>query len=293
MMMMGRVTTITVALAFAWVGCATRTQIGVVRDGSAADSPTSPSTDAVAADVPPGEQGHTCTPVTIPGDGPYTLAPGVAGTWTGYFQGGSPVSTSDAIELSLQTQADGSGDIRVIIGTGGSFPPATSPTDYYPPGMMPTEPSFDVPRLVEGVSYRAHAVTWQGTRLKFFLAQTEAWQSWCALQTSYFVNDSNRYNCIPGFGGTSSGQGDGATMCSTSDVQGTKQTQVPCAQYSLCWSGQFCTCDSCGCAARAAYPGDPTALQTGNASTFDVTFEGDLATGVGAGHNVRLTRAAP
>ena len=72
MMMMGRVTTITVALAFAWVGCATRTQIGVVRDGSAADSPTSPSTDAVAADVPPGEQGHTCTPVTIPGDGPYT-----------------------------------------------------------------------------------------------------------------------------------------------------------------------------------------------------------------------------
>jgi len=289
---MGRLTTITVALALVPVGCATRTQIGLVPDGSAPDSPILPSTDAVARDVPPGEQGHTCAPVIIPGDGPYTLAPGVAGTWTGYFQGGSPVSTSDAIEFSLQTQTDGSGDIRVFIGTGAPLPPATSATDYYPPGMMP-DPSFDVPRLVEGVSYRAHAVTWEGTRLKFFLAQTEAWESWCALQTSYFVNDSDRYNCIPGFGGTIAEHADGGPMCSTSDVEGTRQTPVSCAQFSLCQSGQFCTCDSCGCAARSAYPGDPTALQTGNASSFDVTFEGDLATGVGGGHNIRLTRAAP
>jgi hypothetical protein len=289
---MGRLTTITVALALASVGCSTRTQIGLVPDGSPSDSAIPPSTDAVARDVPPGEQGHTCAPVTIPGDGPYTLAPGVAGTWTGYFQGGSPVSTSDAVKFALQTQADGSGDIRVFIGTGAPLPPATSATDYYPPGS-PTDDTVDTPHLIEGVSYIAHGVTWEGTRLKFFLSQTEAWAGWCALQTSYFVNDSNRYNCIPGFGGSTSDDADGGTMCGTQDVQGTKQTPVPCGQFSLCAAGLFCTCDSCGCAAVAGYPGAPATVVTGNASIFDVTFEGDLATGVGAGYNVRLTRAAP
>jgi hypothetical protein len=286
-MTIGKLAAIGASLAFASLGCGARTLIGMVPDGSAPDD-GAPRTDVLVPDVPPGTEGHTCTPVTFPDDAPSTLPATVAGTWTGYFQGGSPLQTSDVIKLSVQQLAGGSGEIRVTVGTAAAPPPPTSATDYYPPGP-PTDLTYRRPIVVEGVSYLAHAVTWQGTRLKFVLAATQPWESWCALQTSYFVVDQNRYNCIPGFGGVFSDVADaGGPWCLTEDVQGTKQTTVSCAQFSQC-NDQFCTCDSCGCSAMA---GNAGSLDAGVSSpdSFDVTFDGDTATGVGAGHNVRLTR---
>jgi|tagenome__1003787_1003787.scaffolds.fasta_scaffold20381545_2 hypothetical protein len=280
-MTISKLTTVSAGLAFMFLACDAHTLIGMVPDGSAPDD-GAPHRDVLAPDVPVGTEGHTCTPVTFPGDAPYTLPAGVAGTWTGYFQGGSPVPTSDVIKFSIQQLADGSGEVRVTIGTAAPPPPAASATDYYPPGV-PTDVTFRIPTLIEGVSYLAHAVTWQGTRLKFLLSEAQPWESWCALQSSYFVADQSRYNCIPGFGGGWSFppvDAGGEPSCTASDVQGTKQTPVSCPQLSQC-NGQFCTCDSCGCAAAAAV-----------ASSFDVTFDADLVTGVGDGHNVRLTRNA-
>ena len=87
------------------------------------------------------------------------------------------------------------------------------------------------------------------------------------------------YNCVPGFGGSWCPAPDGGEpLCVAQDGQGTKQTPVSCAQFSQC-NGQLCTCDSCGCAASVE-----------NGRSFDVTFDADLVTGVGDGHNVRLMR---
>jgi hypothetical protein len=272
-----RLAMVSASLAFASLACDARTLIGMVPDASAPDD-GAPRTDAFVPDVPPGTEGHTCAPVTFPGDAPYTLPAGVAGTWTGYFQGGSALQTSDVIRFSVQQQAGGLGEIHVTMGTAAAPAPATSATEFYPPGSS-SDPQIRIPDFVEGVSYLAHAVTWQGTRLKFLLSVAQPWESWCGLQSSYFVADSNRYNCVPGFaGGWSPAPDGGEPLCVSSDLQGTKQTPVSCAQFSQC-NGQFCTCDSCGCAA---------AVQNGR--SFDVTFDGDLVTGVGDAHDVRLTR---
>jgi hypothetical protein len=279
----GKLATLTALSVVSLAACDARTLIGMVPDGSAPDDGSLPHSDAAPPpDAPPGTEGHTCAPVTFPGDAPFTLPAGVAGTWTGYFQGGSPLQSSDAIKFSIQPLADGSGEIQVTVGTAAPPPPATSATDYYPPGA-PTgtdPPGVRIAEIVEGVSYVGHAVSWQGTRLTFLLSTAQPWDSWCALQTSYFVADRNQYNCVPGFGGVTT-YSDGGSVCVSEDLQGSKQTPVPCAQFMQC-NGQFCTCDSCGCAASVA-----------TTASFDVTFDGDLVTGVGDGFNVRLTRTAP
>src|SRR4051812_14196348 len=211
-MTISKLTTVSAGLAFMFLACDAHTLIGMVPDGSAPDD-GAPHRDVLAPDVPVGTEGHTCTPVTFPGDAPYTLPAGVIGTWTGYFQGGSPVPTSDVIKFSIQQLADGSGEVRVTVGTAAAPPPAATATEDYPPGTTPN-PTMRLPAFVEGVSYLAHAVTWQGSRLKFLLSIAEPWESWCALQTSYFVADANRYNCVPGFGGQTSSSGDaGEPMC--------------------------------------------------------------------------------
>jgi hypothetical protein len=277
-MTIGKLTTLAVTAALSLLACDARTLIGMVPDaGTNPPDGSQPSSDASAPDAGPGTQGHTCTPVVFPGDARYTLPAGVAGTWTGYFQGGSPLPTSDVIKLSLQQASDGSGEIRVTFGTAAAPPPATSATDYYPPGTSTDPLTARFPGLVEGASYLAHAVTWQGTRLKFQLSEAQPWESWCALQTSYFVVDRNEYNCAPGFGGAVANE-PGGPMCVAEDLQGRKQTPIPCGQFSPC-SGQYCTCDACGCAGGVT-----------NTRRFAVTFDGDLVTGVDDGHNVRLTR---
>lgn len=276
-MTIGKLTTFSAALAFAFafMACDAHTLIGTVPDASAPDD--SGRVDRELPDVLVADGGHTCTPQTFPGDAPYTLPAGVAGSWTGYFQGGSPLTTSDVVKLSIQQAADGSGEIHVTMGTAPAPAPATSATDYYPPGGF-TGIQASYTTIIEGFAYLAHAVTWQGTRLRLQIADAQPWEGWCALQTSYFVVARDQYNCIPGLGGGSSG-GSMPEMCTASD--GERSTPVACPQLFLC-NNRTCACDSCGCSAKL----------DASSELFDVTFDGDLLTGVGAGHNVRLTRDA-
>jgi len=276
-MNIGKLTVVAATSAVSLLACNASTLIGMVPDGSAPDAPAQSDGGPVLV----GDAGHSCTAPDFQNDVPYTLPAGVAGTWTGYFQGGSPLQTSDVVKLSLQPRADGTGEIHVTMGTAAPPPPATSATDYYPPGVSPAMPS-SFPTVLDGVAYLAHAVTWQGTRLKFVVPGAQPYESWCALQSSYYVPDRAEYNCIPGFGGTSSpGPMDAGSVCSAYDDSGKTMIPVACAQLAMC-NGYYCSCDSCGCSASALVSGD-----------FDVTFDGDVVTGVGIGHNVRLTRDAP
>lgn len=288
----GKLATLSAVSALSLLACDARTLIGMVPDasppdsGSAPDSwPTDSNDGAVTGNSPDATDGFvggftvdagkgTCTPVTWPGDTPAALPAGAAGNWTGYFQGSSPLGTSDAVKFSIRQRSDGSGEILVTMGTAVPPPPATSATDYYPPGLMMATP-ISSPWLIDGFTYLAHEVKWQGSRLQMSIPLAQPWESWCALQPTYAVVDApGRYNCIPGINSRSSSM----FGCFAEDDQGRKETPISCAEMAMC-SISYCTCDSCGCAASTA-----------STAGFDVTLDGDTITGVGDGHNVRLTR---
>jgi hypothetical protein len=269
---MNRTHTIPAALlALASFGCEARTLIGEVPDGSAPDGVTTTS-------PPPGaDAGGTCNPV-FAGDPTFAVPPELAGTWTGFIQGGSSLP-SDAIKLVLDRAADGSGQIHVIYGTAAPPPPATSATELYPAGLSTMQ--VILASLFEGVPYAGHEVRFQpfGTqwRLTFSVAAYQGWESWCRLQTSYPTDDGH-YNCVPGSGVTFVYGGQPDPVCIALNVGGVPggQLEVSCAQATLC-DFNHCTCDACGCAESSRAT-----------NSFDLLFDGDGA----SGGNVHLMRAA-
>lgn len=278
-----KIATLITAVGLSSLACDVRTPIGAVQDGSTSNPGTGANSGTGAAPPqsdggPGGSGGGSCTPGAFPGDAPFTFPPGVMATWTGYFQGGSPLA-SDAIVLTLEQTASGENQIHAVFGTAAPPPPATSATDYYPPGASIMTMQASNITLIEGVSYLAHDVTWQGNRLKFSLQTYQAWEGWCELQTSYALIDNPGYNCVPGSGGAVTNSGMPNEQCISEDAAGTKQTPVPCAQFFLC-DFRHCDCAACGCVASVKF-----------ADSFDLTFDGDLATGVGEGFNVRLMRS--
>ena len=197
-----------------------------------------------------------------PADPVVTIPAGLTGGWTGYFENFKFASGSDSVKLTLDQ-----GTLTLVVGAEPAPPPATDPTVGWPPGI-----DLDIThigngfvfgaRSIEGFRYTAHDVHWAGQRLTFKVAADEAYQGWCALQTSYYVNDTGYYNCTPGSGGSA---GPDLSMCTSEDNQGTKRTPVSCAQAWLC-SHCACTADSCGGA-------------TVRNMSFDITFDGMTAAG--------------
>ncbi|HEY7373309.1 MAG TPA: hypothetical protein VIF57_14190, partial [Polyangia bacterium] len=130
-------------------------------------------------------------------------------------------------------------------------------------------------------------VQWIGQRLKFGVSLEEAWDSWCKLQQSYwvqFTGSDRMYNCIPGGGGGSTRFDlDGGMECfARFDPRVT--TPIGCDEADMCAS-RYCLCDECGCSAPVVAP-----------PFFDITFDGDAATGSGPAGNsdassLRLTRS--
>jgi hypothetical protein len=226
-----------------------------------------------------------CTPPRDPNDQVFTSPAAVAGTWTGYFQGSNLAVGADAIKLTIDQASDGSNQIHIVLGSTPPPPPATVATDPYPPGadLGPGRMAID-PQYLDGVDYPAHEVQWLGQRLKFMLAGWEAWDSWCLLQQSFKTtqNGVDYYRCAPGNGGGSRPGPDGGQECTASiDPPGTT-VPVDCDQLYACASGRSpCQCDTCGCSKSM----NPTA-------SFDITFDGDVATGTGLDNfYLRLTRA--
>src|SRR6185436_19984056 len=123
----------------------------------------------------------------------------LVGTWSGYFQGYTLLSGSDAVTLALEHPAGGGDQIRVVFGT--EPPPAlpTAATDAWIAGSAP--PDFVSPLAnygpFDGFAYVAHEVRWQGRRLTFSIATWDPWQTWCQLQTSYPYPNGNRNRCVP------------------------------------------------------------------------------------------------
>jgi hypothetical protein len=257
------------------LGCSASTMIGEVPDGSVAGS-------AIGV----GGSGM-CTPPRDPNDQAFTSPAAVAGTWTGYFQGSNLAVGADAIKLTIDQASDGSNQIHIVLGSTPPPPPATVATDPYPAGSDRGPGGFGpiYPQYVDGVAYPAHEVQWLGQRLKFMLAGWEAWDSWCVLQQSFKTtqNSVDYYSCAPGGGGGGTQPGpDGGQVCfATLGYEG-GSTPVDCDQFFMCMGGLSpCQCDACGCSKNM-----------NTTASFDITFDGDVATGTGlANYYLRLTRA--
>ena len=256
------------------LGCNARTMIGDLPDGS-----------PLGSTLGAGGSG-TCMPLVDQKDQAFTPPAGVAGTWTGYFQGSNLAVGQDAIKLTIDQAPGGSNQIHIVFGTNPPPPPATVATDLYPPGTNMNLSRPSPPYDVEGFSYPGHEVQWDGERLRFGINNAEAWDSWCKLQQSYWTQQPGStdryYRCVPGSGVTFTGDpNDGGQTC-TSFIDDQTTLPVDCDQAML--SGA-CQCDECGCAAPVEA-----------APNFDITFAGDVATGTGATpfatSYLRLTRSA-
>jgi hypothetical protein len=260
------------------LGCDASTMIGEVPDGSW----------VLGSAIGAGGSGM-CTPPRDPKDQAFTPPAAVVGTWTGYFQGTILPVGADAIKLTIDQASDGTNQIHVVLGSNPPPAPATDAFDIYPADAFDAQPVGQGPisrQYIEGFSYPAHEVQGFGQRIKFALSGWEAWDSWCLLQQSFTTkqNGVDYYNCVPGSGGSSRPGPDGGQECfGAIDPPGTN-TPVDCDQVAMCSGGIGpCQCDACGCSKSM----NPTTL-------FDITFDGDVATGtggLGTGSYLRLTRA--
>jgi len=266
--MKSRFATVVGILGLASMACGVRTKIGDMPDSG------SPSYSTLGA----GGSG-TCAPLQDPNDRPFAPPAGASGTWTGYFESTSLAVGDDAIKLTIDQAADGSNQIHVVFGNKPAPAPATSATDRYPPDLSalidpPSPGAFDIPPIyfMPGFSYPTHEVQWIGQRLKFGVAIEEAWDSWCKLQKSYWVqqagSDQRSYSCIPGSGLGGGYDDDGGLECFAL-LYPEPNIQISCDQASLC-SSRYCQCDECGCSSPVVAP-----------AHFDITFDGDVATGSG------------
>jgi hypothetical protein len=239
------------------LGCNAQTMIG-----------EDPPTFVVGAN-----SGHTCQPVQVTGDAPFTFPPGVEGIWAA-----SAGPISDALQVTLDEAADGSAQIHIVYGMGTPPPPATSATEYYPPGADPSALPIGQPKL-PGVAYLGHNVKWQAygqaQRVTFGIVGFQPWASWCRLQTSYTDQSGLYYNCAPNTGYYIDDVSNPDGQCYTIR-NGQKDSPWPCAQVFLC-GPSVCTCDACGC--------DESSSIT---DVVDILFDGDVAN-IG---NLRLTRVA-
>jgi hypothetical protein len=251
-----------------------------------ADGASSSSTAGVSGDTSGGTAGVAMLSdaglPTLPNP-TYTVQSTLLGTWSGYFENFTFPSKSDNLLLSLSQNADGSGKISVVLGMGPPPAPPTSAAATWPPTTDPSS-VMDLTELagsyIEGFTYDAYDVQWDGGRLRFVINDDEPWQPYCQLQTSYYVTENMPagYQCIPG-NGSGSGNSDGSTTCYAANGQ-PKPPVVSCMQAFAC--DMLCACDAAGCGA-----------QVSRTTSFDITFTGTKGQGnvaIDTGHDVMLTQ---
>jgi hypothetical protein len=262
-------------------------------DASVADVQVAPPLDGGFAGASPGGSAGSAPPPSDAGlptlpNPTYTVQSSFLGTWSGYFENFAFPSTSDGIRLSIAQNADGSGKISVVLGMGPPPAPPTSADATWPP-IASSDPRTVLTALmtlpesyIEGFAYDAYAVQVDSARVRFIINDSEPWQTYCQLQTSYYVTSEvpAGYECTPGGGG--GGGGDPLT-CASTNAQGVS-VPVSCMQVFAC--GRLCACDAVGCGA-----------QVRNTTSFDITFTGPKGAGNvtianGDGRDVMLTQVA-
>jgi len=212
-----------------------------------------------------------------------------AGHWTGYTESIAFASGSDAIDLSLHLEADGSLAGEVILGAGTPPPPPTDGTIGWPVGSFSPD-DLDGPfGLLEGVPYHVQNVEWTALRLRFETILSEPWGPWCRLQSSFQWNvDPPAWSC----GGTNNSSTQLNPLRCVTGQSASTLMEVDCGWLSLC-SSPACACTATGCdqGTEKGFAFD-VALRgnTGDGSIRDEhpTLDGTLR----PAYNLRLIRAS-
>ncbi|HYP77537.1 MAG TPA: hypothetical protein VER12_16310 [Polyangiaceae bacterium] len=237
---------------------------------------------AAGASGAPAVGGSTCTDMTPLPEWPSTTqcAGGedspLVGKWHGYLEN-SPAPWD---ELFLDIKGANSEVLcgTLVVGDAAPLPPATDANHAYPTDGSTVDKSS---ALVPGFASTLLAGRIDGTRVRFAIAETEGYQSWCALQTAY-AQTGTRYacGCVP----NGPGNGDFTTdQCTIVDSSNGVASTFSCQKAKLCgWlgplSGGVCACNAAGCGA-----GQEAVV------SFDLVATGDTLEGSGTlGANARL-----
>ena len=191
----------------------------------------------------------------------------LVGTWHGYVENGT--APWDDLTLVINGASVTGGVCGTLtIGTGTPPAPATDPSN--PPGT--DRSTGATPGVTPGFPLTLLRGTTDGTRVRFSVAQTEPYRSWCGIQSSY-LNDAapNGCSCLPNWaamGSTSSTPSSGP--CTLLDPTHAHNLTVGCAQFQLCVIGSnTCSCNAAGCDASV----------TGSGADFDLRFTANTAEG--------------
>ena len=251
--------------------------LGATAGGNGGAGGTSSSTQAGSNGLPPGDCTSTTQLPTWPDSSACVAASNlpIVGAWQGYVE--NQVAPWDQLTLVI-TGASVAGGVcgTLAIGAGTAPPPATDPNDSYPPGLG----SGDSSSLSGGGSVPGFPLsllngTTDGTRVRFSVAQSEAFRSWCQLQTAYRLDDaSTSCGCLPNRGFTW-----GSDPCSIlGDATHPNPVSINCLKLGLCMltagarqgiTVQTCACNASGC------DGDPN----GGGIAFDLRFTASSAEG--------------
>jgi hypothetical protein len=257
--------------------CSTTTPIGIEETGAAGTGMSGPPA------VPPMPGAYVPSGVAVLNDQAFTNPSGISGDWVGYFENYN-FTGSDAVRFHFGVDADGHDTISVTLGDGVVPPPPTDAAQAWPVPMIiggGPGPGIIYPqRRLDGFTYTAHEVTWQGRRLRFQLIGGEPWTVWCGLQTSYGLPNSPYdptivlYTCDEGRPIDCN-----AGVCMYRDGSGLADLNH--AMMCAATTG-ICDCNDTGCG-----PGTNTRFM------FDLTFYDGHAYGSAMGFNVQLMPEAP
>lgn len=215
------------------------------------------------------------------------------GNWDGYLAAYTFADNSDRVRISISKE--GAGTVR--FGDQEIFAQPTNQTDTYPPtfpalGGLPYGPAL--PSTWPGFLFDLVEIRAEATRLKATATSTQPFDTWCRLQTPYFI-DTGIYACTPcdyslDLGVAVAISCKSYASCSGGRIPDPDFATVPitCEQEALCAHGYFdnntgfknngsiCACDASGCKLAATSPDimlDATLIENQR------TFTGSLAFG--------------
>jgi hypothetical protein len=177
------------------------------------------------------------------------------GTWSGYAQG-----EGHDYDFTLVLGGGEAPCGTLTFGESQVYPDATDPEVPFPGN----DGGFKYLERAPGFSYSLLGFEVDGARVRFRVAYSEPYASWCGLQTSYPNPHTGGYSCLPSYG---TGVLPNGTECTTPDGQHVYE----CDHYSACLSAVQapCACDSSGCIADVESAG----------ASFDLRFDESDASG--------------
>jgi hypothetical protein len=269
----------------AGTACMTSTPIGAVDlpgPSGAAGTSTTGAAGTGSAGAGAGVKGpYVPSPAFAPNDQPFTNPPDVSGDWVGYFENYDRLG-SDAVRFHFGVDASGNNTLSVKLGDAALPAPPNDAFQAWPDPIVDAQGNpgkgLTYPSALDGFTYTAHEVKWQGRRLKLTLFMSEAWGAWCGLQTSYPQPGSpDTYSCNSGSGYTCAHN----NVCRFSDGPNAGQISDR-NHYHMCMQG-ICDCNATGCGYATSR----------SRTSFDLTFYADHAYGSAGPNNVQLMPVAP